>query len=378
MKLDFIKKLKEREDNGNLRRLSYSTLPLIDFVSNDYLSLSRSEDLFQQINSYSYQNIIHKNGSAGSRLLAGNSQPIEELENKLAGIFKAEAALLFNSGYVANLALISSLPQRSDTIIYDSLSHVCIKEGAQLSPAKSFSFRHNDATDLERKLKNAQGQKFVVIESIYSMDGDQACFEEIISVAQKYEAQLLVDEAHGTGLFGSGGNGLVCALGIEQKFLARVYTFGKAMGVHGACIVGSQDLIDYLTNFARSFIYTTALPIHSIFSIDAAFDYLSQNIHLQSDSQEIIQFFNQYYLDKIGQNDDCYKLQSQTPIQPIVIPGNQKVKNISMLLQQSGFDVRAILSPTVAAGTERLRVCIHTHNSKTEIKNLIDCLSSQL
>lgn len=378
MELDFIKKLKERTEQGGLRSLKKADSSLIDFVSNDYLSLSRSQDLFERIANYSYDGITNLNGATGSRLLAGNSEITEQLEGKLAQLFQGEAALLFNSGYVANLALLSSLPQRQDTIIYDSLAHVCIKEGARLSPAKTFTFRHNDADDLEKKLKRAQGQAYVAIESVYSMDGDLAEFNSIIEVCKRYDAQLLVDEAHGTGLYGTGGNGKVCELGMASDFLARVYTFGKAMGVHGACIVGSKELIDYLINFARPFIYTTALPAHSIFSIDAAFDHILNQADIQTQNQALIHYFNRHFQEKIGESQDCQKLESTTPIQPIIVPGNTRAKELSKKLQQEGFDVRPILSPTIPEGSERLRICIHNHNSESEIRDLIDSLSSQL
>ncbi|MCV9385724.1 aminotransferase class I/II-fold pyridoxal phosphate-dependent enzyme [Reichenbachiella ulvae] len=378
MGLDFIKKIEERKENGGLRSLKTADPTWVDFVSNDYLSLSRSQALFDQISSYSYEGITNLNGATGSRLLAGNAESTENLELKLADIFKGEAALLFNSGYVANLALLSAIPQRQDTIIYDSLAHVCIKEGAKLSPAKTFSFRHNDANDLEAKLKKAQGQAFVAIESIYSMDGDMAAFEDLISVAKQYRAQLFIDEAHGTGLYGSKGSGKVCEHNIQDEFVGRVYTFGKAMGVHGACIVGSRELIEYLINFARPFIYTTALPVHSIFSIDAAFNYIERHPSLQTTNQSLISYFNDYYDKQIGIHTECQKLESHTPIQPIIIPGNEKVRKISQQFQTEGFDVRAILSPTVPTGSERLRICLHNHNSQKEIKELIDSLSSQL
>ncbi|PIB34786.1 8-amino-7-oxononanoate synthase [Reichenbachiella sp. 5M10] len=378
MKLDFIKKLEERKTKDNLRSLTTTPTTHIDFSSNDYLGLSRSRELFDRINSYSYEGITTLNGSTGSRLLAGNSDVVMQLESKLARLFDGEAALLFNSGYVANLALISTLPQRQDTIIYDSLSHVCIKEGAQLSHAKSYSFRHNDPNDLETKLKKAQGQKYVIIESIYSMDGDMARFDDLITICQRYEAKLLVDEAHGTGLYGKQGNGKVCSLNLQDQFLARIYTFGKAMGVHGACIIGSQALIEYLINFARPFIYTTALPIHSLYSIEAAFDYLSEQPAMQEQIQAKTHYFNQYFDQQIGSNPECSKTTSSTPIQPLIIPGNTRVKALSHQLQREGLDVRAILSPTVPEGSERLRICLHLHNTQADIKNLIDTLSSQL
>ena len=370
-------KLEERKRTGNIRRLS-SNKHLIDFVSNDYLGLSRSNALHQRISAYDYSKIINKNGSTGSRLLAGNTDECEALESKLANIFQAEAALLFNSGYSANLALISSIPQKGDMILYDSLSHVCLKEGAWLSKADSISFRHNDLIDLEQKLKRAHGSIYVVIESVYSMDGDKAPILEIVKLIKQYNAELIIDEAHGTGVLGENGSGLVCELGVEQNLLGRVYTFGKGMGVHGACICGSRDLIDYLINFGRPFIYTTALPIHSIFSIDAAFDFLIENPGLQEQLKSKITKFSQLYHEQISELNGISKPYSDTAIQPIIIPGNNRIKEISNKLQQEGFDVRPILSPTVKAGTERLRICLHTHNSDEEIDKLINTLAKHI
>lgn len=373
----FDQRLAERTQQGNKRVLTTSEMA-IDFVSNDYLGLSRSQVLHENVNQRVTDNlslITNLNGSTGSRLLAGNSNETEKLENKLADIFNCEATLLFNSGYVANLALISTLAQRGDTIVYDSLAHVCIKEGAWLSKAQTFSFRHNDVEDLDMKLKNAKGDKFVVIESVYSMDGDFASFNEIIAVAKKHNAYLICDEAHGTGVFGKQGAGKLFELGIEKDFGARIYTFGKGMGVHGACVAGSQNLIDYLINFARPFIYTTALPVHSVFAIEQAFDLLGSSILLQSELQKKIDLFNAEFDRQIGTSDQCQKLNSETAIQPLVIAGNERVKHIAETLQSQGYDIRAILSPTVKTGAERLRICLHTFNTDQEIIGLIAQLS---
>lgn len=367
------KKLEERALASNKRQLSITNCP-VDFVSNDYLGLARSEALFKKIANYDFDSVVNKNGSTGSRLLAGNSIHAQNLEKKLAKIFKSEDALLFNSGYAANQAIISSVAQKNDTILYDSLSHICLKEGAWLSKADSISFRHNDVQDLETKLKRARGNKFIVIESIYSMDGDTAPIQKVIELAKKFDANIIIDEAHSTGIIGAQGQGLVCDMELEHDFFSRIYTFGKGMGVHGACICGSKKLIDYLINFGRPFIYTTALPVHSIFSIDAAFDYLGDNIHIQKDLSNNIDFFNNVYMDLFENNPSIDKAKSDTPIQPILIPGNEKIKNISTELQKQSYDVRAILSPTVKAGSERLRVSIHAHNSKEEIKNMLICL----
>lgn len=369
-----LKKLEERSNSGNSRQLS-SNQELVDFVSNDYLGLSRSTELFEEISSYDYSQIVNKNGSTGSRLLAGNSKEYTDLENKLANIFKSEATLLFNSGYSANLSIVSSVPQKGDTILYDSLSHVCLKEGAWLSKAESISFQHNNLEDLQLKLERAKGEVFVIIESVYSMDGDKSPVLEIIELTKKHGAHLIIDEAHSTGVIGSQGSGMVCEMNLETNFLARVYTFGKGMGVHGACVCGSKELIEYLINFGRSFIYTTALPIHSIFSIDAAFNYLIENIELQKRLQSNIDYFNERYNDQLKGNSEMYKPFSDTAIQPVVIPGNERIKQIAERIQDAGLDVRPILSPTVKAGTERLRISIHAHNTKDEIDQLINELS---
>ena len=364
-------RLEERRIQGNFRALRNANLKY-DFVSNDYLGLARSTALFDCIQDEILK-LDHKfNGSSGSRLLSGNHQITEDLESELADLFHAEAVLLFNSGYNANLALISSVAQKGDTILYDELSHICIKEGAWLSQATTIKFKHNDCSDLERKLRDANGNKFIATESLFSMDGDFAHIEELITIAEKYDANIIVDEAHSTGCYGEGGNGWLCQKHLEQKIFARVYTFGKAMGVHGACVAGTQMLKDYLINFGRPFIYTTALPLHSIISIQKAFHHLKSHPQMMLQLQQKVALFSKNLKEKLN-----YKA-SDSAIQPIVIPGNDVITGIAQSLQRSGFDVRPILTPTVKAGTERLRISLHTFNTDTEIETLIDSLSELL
>ncbi len=353
------KKLQKRKDDNSFRTLKL-TEQLVDFTSNDYLGLAQSSLLYDQVLRKIDSIAIKSNGSAGSRLLSGNSAYAEEVERKLAGIFRGEAALIFNSGFFANVSTLSSIPQKNDTILYDELSHASIKDGARLSIATRFSFRHNDLEDLERKLKLATGRKFIAIESIYSMDGDTCPLAEIVKLAEKYEAFIVLDEAHSTGVMGALGNGFANTLGLEQKIDIRIYTFGKAMGCHGACVVGSKTLIDYLINFARPFIYTTAFPVHSLATIDCAFEFLSHNLHLQVDLQKKITLFTSLREGSI----------SKSAIQAIIIPGNDNVRKAATSLQNKGFDVRPVLSPTVAPGTERLRICLHAYNTDKEITQL--------
>ena len=366
---ELLKRLKARENEGSLRSLKY-TSGLIDFTSNDYLGLARSEELFYAIQQKLDAQRFKSNGATGSRLLAGNNSYYEEVESMLAGIFQAPAALIFNSGYSANLTVLSSLPQRGDTILYDELAHACIKDGARLSMAKRFSFHHNDLNDLEAKLKRAEGKIFIAVESIYSMDGDACPLHDLVTLAEKYDAFIIVDEAHSTGVVGERGSGLAVSLKLHDKIAIRVYTFGKAMGIHGACVAGSDVLRSYLINFARPFIYTTALPPHSIAAVDCAFRYLQVNIQLQEQLKQNIQLYKKTVQNLPNRTD------SNSAIQTAVYPGNALVRKVANALQQQGLDVRPILSPTVSKGTERLRICLHAFNSVSEIEQLTEALKS--
>ncbi|MCR9253046.1 MAG: 8-amino-7-oxononanoate synthase [bacterium] len=372
------KALKERSNQGNLRSLTINE-GLIDFVSNDYLGLSRDHTLFELI-SLKLEEIVqeNKNGAGGSRLLSGNSKYYEETESFLASIFQGESALIFNSGYQANLGLLSSIPQKGDTILYDQLSHICLKEGAWLSKAESVMFAHNDLEDLERRLKLATGEKFIVLESVYSMDGDFAPLREMVELSKKYDANIILDEAHSTGVMGSKGSGMAVQLGLSNDIFARVYTFGKGMGIHGACVVGSAQLKEYLINFGRPFIYTTALPLHSVVSINQAFQYLERHEVLQDKLQSRINYFKEICEENIPKSLGVTYPGSDTAIQPIIIPGNERIRKVSEELNKQGFDVRPILSPTVKSGTERLRICLHTYNTEEQIDKLLQALVLKL
>lgn len=364
---DFLQqKLTERTSAGLLRNLTTARQP-VDFFSNDYLGLSRSEELFHSIENLNRTLGVH-NGSTGSRLLGGNSEFVEVVEQELARIFKGESSLILNSGYSANLAVLSSVPQKGDTILYDSLAHASLKDGARLSLATRHSFRHNDLSDLEQKLRIAKGKRFIVVESTYSMDGDQCPLREIVQLADRYDACIVLDEAHSTGVMGPAGAGYCVHENLHHRIDIRVYTFGKAMGVHGACVVGSGRLVRYITNFARPFVYTTALSQHQVASVRCAFAYLAGNIGLQQTLRNKIRV----YLDALRSFPN--RTASHSAIQTILCPGNENVRRLAATLQDKGLDVRPILSPTVAVGAERLRICLHTFNSDDEITSLTEAL----
>lgn len=365
-------KLEIREKQHNLRTLP-NTFHGIDFLSNDYLGLARSAELKNNIQEAYSRLPSSLNGATGSRLLSGNSLLAEDLETYLAEIFDAPAALLFNSGYTANLALLATIPQRGDTIILDELAHACMHEGARLSFADKFSFHHNDIADLEKKIKRVKGACFVVVESIYSMDGDEAPLRAIQDLCKLYKAHLMVDEAHSTGVTGGNGSGLVCHFGLEKEIFARVYTFGKAMGVHGAVVVGEEMIKKYLINFARAFIYTTALPAHSLVSVKESFLFLKANIHLQKHLKEVIEYFNNYAVPKFHEIG-IEILPGNSAIKALIIPGSARIRKLAERLQFNGFIVKPILAPTVKEGSERLRICLHAYNTKEEINALTEAV----
>ncbi len=361
--------LEKRKEKGNYKFLKVLE-DGIDFYSNDYLGLARNKELKDIIaESYQNQSPIH-NGSTGSRLLSGNTAFNENLESNLAEIYDAPAALTFHSGYFANLAVMSSIPGRNDTILYDKSIHACIKEGARLSNARYFSFRHNDVDHLIKKIRRAQGNIIVAIESVYSMDGDVSPLEDIADICEEFGACLIVDEAHSTGVYGQHGQGLVCELGLQSKVYVRVHTFGKALGVNGACAVGSQIVKDYLINYARQFIYTTASPMHTLVSISSAFKFLQKNNYLIRQLHDVIGYFKSSINKALKNCPDLFIVQSDSPIQAIVYPGNERVRALARHLQEHGFSIRPILSPTVKVGEERLRVCLHAFNTYEEIDQL--------
>lgn len=363
-------KLEERANDSSLRTLS-SNRPAIDFCSNDYLGFARSKELKSLIESHIKLHPSYSIGATGSRLISGNDFFTETLESEIALFHNAETGLVFNSGYDANLGLFSSVPQRGDTILLDEFIHASIIDGCRLSYANRYTFKHNDLDSLEEKLKISKGNIFIGVESIYSMDGDEAPLKEILKLAEAYSAAVIVDEAHATGIFGKNGRGLVEAYGLSHKVFARVITFGKALGCHGAAIVSNRELRSYLLNFARSFIYTTAAPFHTHLSIKMAYKYL-----IESDTSIIHQKINLFK----SEADEIYSqfIPSSSPIQSLVVSGNERAKSMALALQNRGYDVRAILHPTVPAGKERLRFCLHTFNSDEEIISLVKSLKEVL
>jgi 8-amino-7-oxononanoate synthase len=373
-------KLQQREQNNALRKLPIFN-NLIDFASNDYLGFARSEEIFNETHHYLLENDIRINGATGSRLISGNHNLYQITEEFIANFHQSETALIFNSGYDANVGFFSSVPQRNDIILYDELCHASIRDGIQMSNAKAYKFQHNDFEQLEKRLNVCHAERsrgaffeiYVITESVFSMDGDSPNLEELANLCEKYNCHLVVDEAHALGVFGDSGQGLVQSQGLQNKVFATIMTFGKGLGCHGAAILGSQELKNYLVNFARSFIYTTGLSPHSVATILIAYQHLESEKEAIQNLKKNIQFFNQ---EKMQMGLKPLFVYSKSAIQCAIIPGNEKVKSIANQLQENGFDVKAILSPTVPEGQERLRFCLHSYNSEKEISEVLKLLST--
>lgn len=359
-------KLLRRKKLGNLRRLQISQ-NLIDFSSNDYLGLARSPYLTASVRQELYNGPSILNGSTGSRLLTGNTTYAQDLENKIALFHGYEAGLLFSCGYMANVGLLSVIATSEDTIIFDAKVHASTHDGIRLSRAIAFPFRHNDMEHLERRLKNSSiaGDRFICIESIYSTDGSIAPLSEICFLAKRYEAYLIVDEAHAVGVFGTGGQGLVAEQKLSSQVFAQVTTFGKAVGTYGAIVMGNNTLKQALINFSTSYIYTTALPFHSLAAIKCSYDLFPQLESERNHLKKLIQIFRENYANA-----------SLSHIQAVQFKGNETVKLVAKKLIEGGFDVRPLMSPTVQRGHEVLRICLHAFNTEDQVTQLLECIES--
>jgi 8-amino-7-oxononanoate synthase len=370
MTLRLKDKLLKRERQGNLRQLSVPQ-NIIDFSSNDYLGLARSSNLADSVAQElsQYKTPLNGLGSTGSRLLTGNTCYAQDLEAKIAAFHGFEAGLLFNCGYMANLGLISTIADKEDSIFFDSKVHASTHAGICLSKANALPFRHNDIAHLENRLKNcmAKGDRFICIESIYSTDGLMAPLAKICRLAKEYEAYLIVDEAHAVGVCGYQGRGLIAEQNLCSYVFAQITTFGKAIGTHGAIVLGSQILKQSLMNFASSYIYTTALPLHSLVAINCSYNLLAEMESERNHIQSLVRL----YRDSIPNG-------SKTHIQSIPVEGNKAAKEFAQKIVKEGFDVRPLLSPTVQRGKEVLRVCLHAFNTKNELKTLLDLIKRSM
>ncbi|KKP00747.1 aminotransferase class I and II [Trichoderma harzianum] len=385
--------LSSRLSQGRLRRLTIPSSTSVDFSSNSYLSLSSNPAVKAAYVSFILPHLQSSSpeagfglGSGGSRLLDGNSAFTEDLERRIAEFHGADAGLLFNSGFEANTGLFACVPQKGDVIVYDELIHASVHDGMRLSRAQRIAFAHNKVYDdaatpstsskylsLDSLLKSLaedtlvlSGKKniFIAVEGVYSMDGDLAPLQEIVECVEKRLPQgngyVIVDEAHSTGIFGRQGRGLVCQLGLEDRIWARVHTFGKAMGCSGAIVLCSSTTRSYLINYARSFIYTTAMAFPSLASIRTTYDFLAQG-HADSLVQNLQSLIHHMHtlltqlIERHGPSSELFRINPEAPQSPILPLLTNRARNLAQYCQERGFTVRPIVAPTVPAGQDRVR-----------------------
>ncbi|HQP91182.1 MAG TPA: 8-amino-7-oxononanoate synthase [Candidatus Omnitrophota bacterium] len=375
---DFLKK---RDEEGSLRilrpslsrgagRIKIGSKEYFDLSSNDYLGISDHSALksasIKAIEQYG-------TGSSASRLLSGDSALYHELEEKVARFKGKPSALVFNSGYQGNVGILSALCNDHDAIFADKLSHASILDGIFLSEAKLFRFKHNDLEHLESLLReNRKDYKncLIITETIFSMDGDRAPLRELVGLKNKYDCSLMVDEAHATGIFGKNGAGIVEEEGLSEDVDLIMGTFSKALGSFGAYLAGSKDLIDYLVNTCRSFIYSTALPPAVIAANIAALDIVEKEPWRRENLLKLSDYF------RTGLKDAGFNPLGSSQIVPVVLGDNFKVLDSSRKLSEKGWWVLAVRPPTVAKGQSRLRFSLSASHDEKILGNLLNDIRS--
>lgn len=369
------RKIEERKSVGNYRY--FKTLDgFIDFTSNDYIGLSKNVLFRERLSVEISRQKFEKVGSTGSRLLSGNSAYAELVESEVAAFHEAESCLIFNSGFDLNYGLLSTLARQNHLLVLDELVHASMHDGARASKAEKQFFKHNDIAHLEEILANSNHEfKFVAVESLYSMDGDFAPLKDIVEVCEKYGANLIVDEAHATAVIGKKGEGLTQSLDLHNRIFARVITFGKGVGTHGACVLGSENLKSFLVNYCRPFIFSTAASFHSFAAIRVAYQLFPEMSNERNKLQQNIAVFRSTFMrPSLPHNDNLCAIDSITHIQSILVSGNEAVTKLAEKLQEQRIDARPIRFPTVAVGEERIRVCLHSFNTEEEIEKLFRAL----
>lgn len=341
---------------------------LINFSSNDYLGLAADPALADALSQACAQ---HGAGSGASALVSGFSSVHRQLEQQLADFLGTEAALLFPSGYQANLAIHTALAARGDCIVQDRLCHASLIDGARLSGARLLRYPHVDISALDRQLERSTAEHtLVVTDGVFSMDGDIAPLPELVEVCERHGAWLAVDDAHGVGVLGQGGQGSLSHLGVAASCVpVLVGTLGKAFGVSGAYVAGSAKLVDHLLNHARSYLYTTAMPPPLAAAGLAALQVIRNGKAQRQLLHDRIGYFKNGAAER-----GLVLLPSETPIQPLLIGEAPAALRVSQQLRDLGFLVVAIRPPTVPQGSSRLRITLSAVHEEEQIDQLLDGL----
>lgn len=340
-----------------------------NFSSNDYLGFANHPLIIQALQQGATTWGV---GAGAAHLVSGHTQAHEELEQALASLTKRPRALLFSTGYMANLAVISSLLEKGDTILHDRLNHASLIDGGLLANCRFMRYQHADMSHLKQRLARAKGQTLIVSDGVFSMDGDIAPLTELAQISLQHHATLMVDDAHGIGVLGLTGAGSVeaCQLNVNEVPIL-MGTLGKALGTSGAFIAGSDELIEYLIQFARPYIYTTATPPAMAVASLTALELLDKEAWRRHHLNALIS----YFIEK-AQQKELPLLPSYTPIQPIIVGDNERTTWLAQQLRERGFLVGAIRPPTVPEHSARLRITLSADHQPEYIDALIEALTS--
>ncbi len=356
------------------RRRALAAISGADFTSNDYLGLAASTEMKSAARAAIERDVPI--GSGGSRLLRGNHREHEALEAEAAAFFGAESALFFGGGYIANLALFSTLPQRGDVIVHDALIHASVHDGMRMGKAERAEARHNDAQAFEDAIKDwraagGTGTPWIAVESLYSMDGDRAPLDDLLAIATRHEGVLVIDEAHATGVLGPMGRGLGAHLEGRGNIIA-LHTCGKALGAMGALLTGPQVLCDYLVNRSRPFIYATA-PSPLMAAIVRAALVICR---FDAARRERLQALVAVAGAKLAES--CGLRASGSHIQPVIVGADERATRLAAAMQARGFDTRAVRPPTVPEGTARLRLSLTLNVDGAKVTEMASVLAEEL
>ncbi|MET1256912.1 8-amino-7-oxononanoate synthase [Aliikangiella maris] len=370
---DSLGETRQREvlQSAQGRKISLGGQTYVNFASNDYLGLAALESTQSSVLELLPSTGV---GSGASHMICGHHQLHELFEHQLAGFLQRQAALTFTCGYMANLAVLQALARKGDLLISDKLNHASLIDGAQLSQADSKRYPHCDLTALENRLKRSSQNTFVVTDSVFSMDGDIAPLTEIAELCDKYNALLIVDDAHGFGVLGTNGQGCCEHFQLNQQQVpVLMSTFGKALGGFGAAVSGEKILIDYLIQFARSYIYTTALP-----PMIAAVNLHHLQVLMNGPERVNKLRQNIAYFQQLCLQQKIPLLASSTAIQPVVVGDNQTVLRLGERLRAYGVLVGTIRPPTVPPNSARIRITLTSEHLKSDIEQLVNALDKCL
>lgn len=354
-------------DSPQAEHIVANDKPYLSFCSNDYLGLANRPELIATMQKAAGDSGV---GSGASGLVTGHHRYHDDLEKQLAKFVNMPAALLFSTGYMANIGVLGALVGRGDAIFADKLNHACLNDGGYYSLAEFNRFAHNDVAALEKLLKVSTAKhKLIAVDAVFSMDGDIAPLAEYLALCEKYDAYLYVDDAHGFGVLGEHGQGSLNHLKLKSPRIIMMATLGKAAGVAGSFVAGESVVIDYLIQTAKSYVYSTPAPPALSATLSASVKLIEEGDDLRTHLRSLIAYFKD--------NLHCKKWQllpSQTSIQPLLVGGNLEALALSEFLQNIGILVPAIRPPTVPVGTARLRISLSAAHSLEDIKQLISAI----